>query len=60
MRVAALLEQLAIKQDDISVILILSAETSIQIHVSRRLNILCIIFKIIALFMILMLALLNM
>jgi len=37
--VAALLEQLAIKQDDISVILILSAETSIQIHVSRRLNI---------------------
>ena len=43
MRVAALLEQLAIKQDDISVILILSAETLKQIHVSRSLNILFII-----------------
>jgi hypothetical protein len=41
--VAALLAHLAITQDDISIILILSAEIEIQIKVSQSLNILCIL-----------------
>jgi hypothetical protein len=41
--VAALLAHLAITQDDISIILILSAEIAIQIKVSQSLNILCIL-----------------
>ena len=43
MFVAALLAHLAITQDDISIILILSPEIVVQIKVSQSLNILCIL-----------------